>query len=87
MVFTGNKYPEVNNEADQSNGNDINFQESDYRYIDSKCMLPIDIPVELCCLIGDPPIFYRNIRFVNTAVDGKFIKQCSELHIPLYILC
>ena len=59
MVFTGNKYPEVNNKVDESIGNDINFQESDYCYVDSGCTVPIDIPLELCCLIGDPPIFYR----------------------------
>ena len=59
MVFTGNKYPEINNEVDQSIGNDVNFSESDYCYVDSQCTLRIDIPKELCCLIGDPPIFYR----------------------------
>ena len=58
MVFTGNKYPEVNNEVDQSIGNDIHFSD-DYCYVDSHCTVPIDIPEEFCCLIGIPPIFYR----------------------------
>ena len=57
MVFTGNKYPEVSNEKDQNIGNDVDF--SDKCYVDSKCTLIINIPVEFCCLIGDPPIFYR----------------------------
>ena len=61
MVFTGNKYPEVHNEVDQSIGND-DLDYSDHCYIDSGCTVIIDIPKEFCCLIGDPPIFYYKHR-------------------------
>ena len=57
MVVAENKYQEVNNEVDQSIGNDIHLPFNCFK--DPQCTIPA-VGIDFCCQIWPPTNYFRD---------------------------